>query len=141
MGSQSGTNIPVVDAYTTANYSFRRHAVDISKVDSKDDIRNTIVTAAPTRAIGSGTIVTQSGVCHYYEELVTGMTLPGRVVNARVPHQDLVQARSLNVDLAGNKTNPTVEVAMQPYTPQQFTVHCGGRVVRRSSQSGLIDRI
>jgi len=147
MGSLSGNGIAVVNKYATANYAFRNQGRHIVKTAANDDIPNRIVTAAPVRAIGSGSIVTQSGVVTYYEEKVVGMTLPGRVVDARAPREDLVQARSLKVDLAGNKTNPVVPTALSPDKPQEHTVNTGRRIVRRNSASdgagdaGLIDRV
>jgi len=148
MGSVSGTNIPVVNKYTTANFAFRNQGRHLVKTAADTDIPNRIVTAAPVRAIGSGSIITQSGVVTHYEEKVVGMTLPGRVVDERAPREDLVKARSLKVNLAGNKTNAVVPTSLAPDKPQQHTVNTGRRVVRRNSASdngstsgGLIDRV
>jgi len=148
MGSLSGTNIPVVDKFATANFSFRQHGRVLSKSATDTDIRNQLITAAPVRTIGSGSIVSNSGVVTYYEELVVGMTLPGRVVNTRAPREDLVQDRTLKVDLDGNTTRAVIPTALAPDKPQEHTVNTGRVIVRRNSASddgsstgGLIDRI
>ncbi|GAF69078.1 unnamed protein product [marine sediment metagenome] len=148
MGSLSGTGIAVVNKFTTGNFSFRHQGRQLKKSATDTDIPNIVTSAEPVRAIGSGSIVSNSGVVTYYEELVVGMTLPGRVVDARAPREDLVQDRTLKVDLAGNTTQAIIPTSLSPDKPQEHTVNTGRRIVRRNSASddgsstgGLIDRI
>lgn len=139
MGSTNHGDIPVVNKYTTTNLSFIKHSRRIKQNASATDEQTTLQVDATTRAIGSGSLI-QDGVVTHHEELVVGITMPGRTVNARIASGADAE-RSLSVDLADNKTQEVIETSLQPHTPQEGVKHAGGKVIVSNTADGTASRI
>lgn len=126
MGSLSASGIPVVSKQPV---TFRKHDIRIKATDSRDDSVSVVTANRPglSRPIGSGSIVRESGMVDYYEELVAGVTRMGRTCYERIP-SDVNCVREAFVDLAGNQTIAVVPTGLQPTTPQLWTAHRGERI-------------
>lgn len=81
MGSLSGNGVPVADK---DNRTFRKRDVLITAAASENDTVTNLVTTAPERAVGSGSIVRDDGSVEYTEEVVWGVTKFGRTCRERV---------------------------------------------------------
>lgn len=139
MGSVNVAGNPVVNKYQTSNQAMVKHSRRIKSMQSgplsqaEHGDTTTVEQVDPvTRAIGSGSLVRQGGSVEYFEEIVVGMTLPGRVVNARIASGDGA-TRGLSVDLADNKTQEVIEASLQPHIPQEGVKHTGNKVLVSNS--------
>jgi hypothetical protein len=126
MGSLPASGIPVVDKQPV---SFRKHGIRIKATDSRDDSVTVVTANRPelNRPIGSGSIVRDSGVVDYHEELVAGVTRMGRTCYERIA-SDVNCVRQAFVDLAGNETTAVIPTGLQPTTPQLWTQHRGEKI-------------
>lgn len=121
MGSLSASGIPVVAKQPV---SFRKHDIRIKSTDSRDDSVAVVTTNRPAldRPIGSGSIVRDSGVVDYHEELVVSAYRMGRSCAERVA-SDPACVRDVVVDLGDGQTIAVVPTSLQPTTPQLHTSH------------------
>ena len=128
MGSVNVSGNPVVNKYQTANQSMVKYSRRIKSTQS-----------GPLSQAEHGDTKTdeQTDVLPLHRPLdaaiVTGMTLPGRQVNARIASVPANATRSLSVDLADNKTQAVIPSSLEPHTPQEGSKHTGGRVVVSNS--------
>ena len=148
MGSLAASGIPVA---AKTNTTFRKRDILITAEDSTDDSIVNLVNTAPTRAIGSGSIVRDNGLTsavEYYEELVWGATRMARTCLERIA-SDETCVRQTVVDLAGNETISVIEPGLVPDVPQLAHRHTGNNIVEgqavgdivvvRVSNSGVYD--
>lgn len=138
MGSLNASGVPVVDAYTKSNYTYRKMDVDIIRENSIDDSESVLVDTQQARAIGSGSIVREGSV-EYYEELVYGTTLGGRTAQARIASETGV-ART-NVDIGDNKTDAVIPTYLQPSGSQDSAKHTGSRIQIANSVGDALSRV
>lgn len=126
MGSLSASGIPVVDKQPV---SFRKHDIRIKSTDNRDDSITVVTDNRPSlnRAIGSGSIVRDSGVVDYFEELVAGVTRMGRTCYERIA-SDVNCVRTAAVDLGDNRTTAVIPTGLQPTTPQLHVAHRGEKI-------------
>lgn len=131
MGSLPASGIPVV---AKQPYTFRKRDNFITRTDNRTDSVSGIVTYKPDqhRPIGSGSIVRESGVADYYEELVVGAYRMGRSSEDRIASATSGVDRVRVVDLAGNQT---IAVIPPGATSGCMSVrHTGGKIVRSCSK-------
>lgn len=126
MGSLPASGIPVVAKQPV---SFRKHDIRIKSTDNRTDVVTVVTANRPglNRPIGSGSIVRDSGVVEYHEELVAGVTRMGRTCYERIA-SDVNCSREAIVDLAGNDTTAVIPTGLVPTTPQLWTAHRGERI-------------
>lgn len=126
MGSLPASGIPVVSKQPV---SFRKHDIRIKSTDSRDDSVTVITANRPElgRPIGSGSIVRDSGVVDYHEELVAGVTRMGRTCYERIA-SDVNCSREAFVELGDNQTTAVVPTGLQQTTPQLWTQHRGEKI-------------
>lgn len=136
MGSVSASGVPVV---SKDSYSYRKRDILITRENSATDGVSNLVTAAPVRTIGSGSIVRKdysSASADMYETLVWGVQFGARSSSTRVGREG---ERSLSVPNSGVFVVPTT---LQSNTPQISVTNCGSKVVRRQGVGdGLVDRV
>lgn len=126
MGSLPASGIPVV---LKQPVTFRKKDINIESTDNRTDVVTVITNNRPelSRPIGSGSLIRESGVVEYYEELVAGVTRMGRTCYERIA-SDVNCAREAFVDLAGNETSAVIPTGLQPTTPQLHTAHRGEKI-------------
>ena len=136
MGSLNTAGNPVVNKYQTANQSMVKHSRRIKSTQS-----------GPLSQAEHGDTVTveQTDPLPLARPLdaaiVTGMTLPGRQVNARIASTPANATRSLSVDLAGNDTQEVIPAGLTPHTPQEGVKHTGNRVIVSNSVGDTTTRV
>jgi len=132
MGSLSASGIPVV---AKQPYTFRKRDNFITRTDSRTDSVSGIVTYKPDqhRPIGSGSIVRESGVVDYHEELVVGAYRMGRSSPDRIASATSGVDRVVVVDLAGNQTVAVIPPGMA--SGCMSVRHTGNKVVRGCSEN------
>lgn len=147
MGSLPASGVPVV---LKQPVSFRKHDIRIKSTDSRDDSIVVITDNRPAlnRAIGSGSIVRNSGVVDYYEEKVAAAYLMGRTTQERIA-SDPAALREVVVDLNGLETLAVIPEGLEPDKPQLHAGHRGNKIgvgnsaddsLTRVSNSGAFDQ-
>lgn len=123
MGSLSASGIPVVAKQPV---TFRKMDIRIKSTDSRDDTIAEITDNRPalSRPIGSGSIVRQSGIVEYHEELVVGAIRMARTCDERIA-SDPACVRDTVVKLGDGQTTAVIPSGLQPNTPQLHTAHRG----------------
>ena len=131
MGSLSASGIPVV---AKQPLTFRKRDNFITQTDNRTDTVSGLVTYKPdqNRAIGSGSIVRDSGVATYWEEVVVGVYRMGRSSPYRIASSGT--DRSVVVNLAGNQTT----VVLPSGSGTVSSMHVGERVKRSDSVTDTI---
>lgn len=148
MGSLSASGIPVV---LKQPVTIRKHDIRIKSTDSRDDSITEITDNRPDlgRPIGSGSIVRQSGVVEYNEELVVGAYRMGRSCPERIA-SDPACVREVVVDLGDGQTVAVIPSGLEQDTPQLHTNHRGEKIAVansaddsqvRVSSSGAFDKV
>ncbi len=140
MGSTNHANIPVVNKFTTNDSTLRKDSRKIKATSANNDQVSVVLTDSVVRPIGSGSTIID-GTVTYTEDVVVGMSMPGRNVPERIASR-VGAPRSLSVDLAGNTTQAVIPSGLEPDVPQRWAFKLGDKVVRQNSASdNLTDRI
>lgn len=138
MGSLNAVGGPTI--VSKDNKTFRnRGGKQIYKTDSDGDVKTTIVSAPPAREEGEWNIVRDDNSLHSQNEIVTGTYMGGRSSALRIASENGA-VRSLDVNLAGNKTIAVVPTALEGTTPQIGLKHTGTKVVENNSVSDTVER-
>ncbi|TFH24838.1 hypothetical protein E4G67_01610 [Candidatus Bathyarchaeota archaeon] len=139
MGSLPASGIPVV---LKQPVSFKKHDICIKATDNRKDVVTVITCHRPSlnRPIGSGSIVRDSGVVDYYEELVAGVTRMGRTCYERIA-SDTACNRQAFVQLGDNETIAVIPTGLLQTTPQLWTSHRSEKIAVSDSTNDTQIRV